>query len=200
MFAYCGNNPIVYSDPSGFVLVLSIDATDEQIMAYERAIAYLKTSETGRKLIDTLEQSSRKIFICFIDDDDMRYSFTSHTIYFDINSGLIIGDGTSVQSAALGLAHEMGHAAQHLDGTYDIYKRNRNELERLNMEMYEIPIATELGEPTRSNHAEGRGLMDMQNSTHYITTFSYNRPWWFYFCVWNWGKPSKELIHHNLDG
>ena len=54
MFAYCHNNPILYVDPSGYIIVLAPNASEEQIAEYERAIAYLKTSETRRKLIELL--------------------------------------------------------------------------------------------------------------------------------------------------
>ena len=58
MFAYCHNNPVIHADPSGFIIVVAPNATAQQEEEYEKAIAYLKTSETGRKLIKILETSS----------------------------------------------------------------------------------------------------------------------------------------------
>lgn len=175
--------------------MLADDATDEQKEEYERAIAYLKTSETGRKLIELLEESIIAFSICFVDDDTMGYDSQNYIIYFDVNSGLVLGNGSSVQSAALGLAHEMGHAAQDLSGLLD---GNRDEIESLNLEMYENPIAKELGEPMRSSINDTRGTMDMVNSIHFKTTSTERRPGWHYIFFWNWGKPRYLSIDHNL--
>ena len=196
MYAYCHNNPVLYVDPSGYIIVLSPDATEEQEEEYERAIAYLKTSETGRKLIECLETSSEVFTIVFVDDDNMGYSPSTNIIQFDTNSGLVVGDGTSAQSAALGLAHEMGHAAQDLDGTINALMGDINLVEANNLEVYETPIAKEHGEPTRRYYDDWTKVIDMQNSTHFITTSV--RPWWNYLFFWNWGKPSKVAIDHNV--
>ena len=197
MLAYCHNNPVLYMDPSGCVIVVASDATEEQREEYERAIAYIKTSETGRKLIEYLETSSFTITIDFVDDDNMCFAVNNATIYFDTNSGLVLSDGISVQSAALGLAHEMGHAAQYLDGTMAKLNGYVDLVEKFNLDTYETPIAKELGEPIRSNYNDVIGFMDMQNSTHFTTIGS--RPWWHYIFFWNWGKSQVIAIEHNLD-
>ena len=44
------------------------------------------------------------------------------TKHWDPLSGLILGDGKSIQSAALGLIHEMGHASQDLNGLLTTFK------------------------------------------------------------------------------
>ena len=156
-----------------------------------------KDSETGCQLIELLDNSDVVFTIIFCDDDEMYYDPYSNAIYFDVNSGLVLGDGTSVQSAALGLAHEMGHAAQHLDG---MLSGSRHEVENLNLEKYETPIAKELGEPIRSDYFDATGVMSMANSIHFITTSSERRPFWHYLFFWNWGKPKYLTIDHNLDG
>lgn len=196
MFAYCHNNPVVYADPSGYIIVLSPDTTEEQEREYDRAIAYINTSEKGKKLIECLETSAEVFTIVFVDDDNMYYESSTNTIYFDINSGLVLGDGKSVQSAALGLVHEMGHAAQYLDGTINDLQGYVELIEALILENYETPIAIELGEPTRLFYNSYSGYMDMQSSTHFITTSS--RPWWHYIFFWNWGKPWKITTDHNV--
>ena len=196
MYAYCNNNPVMFVDASGYRIVLATDATNEQKKEYERAIAYLKTSETGRKLIELLEESTTVLTIAFTDDNSMCYSSGSNTIYFDINCGLAINDASSTQSPAIGLAHEMGHAAQELTG---IRKGSVNEIEEHNLTTYEIPIATELGEPVRYNYYGVFFPMEMQNSIHFTTPSTKVRPWWHYIFIWNWGKPRVEPIDHNLD-
>ena len=197
VYAYCHNNSILFVDTSGYTIKLADDATDEQKEEYERAIAYLQGSETGCQLIELLDNSDVVFTIIFCDDDEMYYDPYSNAIYFDVNSGLVLGDGTSVQSAALGLAHEMGHAAQHLDG---MLSGSRHEVENLNLEKYETPIAKELGEPIRSDYFDATGVMSMANSIHFITTSSERRPFWHYLFFWNWGKPKYLTIDHNLDG
>ena len=181
MYAYCQNNPVLFVDPSGCIIILAPDATEEQIEQYLRAIAYLKQSAVGKELIERLDSSKVKFFIHFIDDGNMSYDSISNVIYFDISSGLILKDGSSVQSAALGLAHEMGHAAQDLDG-FVFYKKDIDKLEASNLEMYETPIARELGEPIRTHYSDSRGTMLMQNSTHYRVANP--RPWWHYVLFW----------------
>ena len=196
MFAYCHNNPVLYVDPSGYIIDLAAGATEEQIAEYERAIAYLKTSETGKKLISLLETSEIKFYIVLNDNNKMKYTSQNHTIYFDTNCGLILLDGTSTMSPALGLAHEMGHAAQHLDGTLHPGS-NKDIVEALNLETYEIPIANELGEPVRDNYDASRGSIDMNNSIHFRTTKIYTRPWWHYLAPWNWFKSNRVVTDHN---
>jgi len=110
------NNPLIYIDPSGHKIELSSKATKSEKQAYERAIAYLETSSTAAELIKKLMDSSEVFTIVFIDNHDMKYELKTRSIYWDPRSGLVLGDEKSVQSAALGLAHEMGHAAQHLEG------------------------------------------------------------------------------------
>jgi hypothetical protein len=197
MFAYCHNNPVIHADPSGFIIVVAPNATAQQEEEYEKAIAYLKTSETGRKLIEILETSSEVFTIAFVDCNNMGYDDVNNIIYFDRNSGLVLGDGKSVQSAALGLIHEMAHAAQDLEGLYSNPYVNRDMREKWNLEIYETPIAKELGEPTRSNYDDWSGFRNMQNSTHFRTVGT--RPQWHYLFFWNWGKPNEVVYDHNVN-
>jgi len=81
--------------------------------------------------------------------------------------GIIMRDGISTTSPAMSLAHEMGHAAQELDG--EINGKTRGEIEEANLKKYETPIAKQLGEPTRATYNDGRGKRKMNNSTHFIT-------------------------------
>jgi hypothetical protein len=175
LYHYAGNNPVKYNDPTGLVIELSSDATQAEIKQYDRAIAYLKTSEEGQELIKKLEKSPEIFTIMFVDDDNMYYDPEKKEIFFDVDSGLITGDGNSVQSAALGLAHEMGHGAQHLDGGMNKFlnkptSENRGKLEEANLHTYENPIAKRLGEPTRENYGDVSGVKRMNNSTHFRTT------------------------------
>ena len=86
MFAYCNNNPMLYSDASGYVIELAENATTEQVQQYEQAIEYLKKSSKGEELIETLESADEVITIYFIDNDEMMYIFEVHAILFNTNS------------------------------------------------------------------------------------------------------------------
>ncbi|MCL2152522.1 MAG: hypothetical protein FWH57_06120, partial [Oscillospiraceae bacterium] len=200
LYVFCLNNPLRWIDPSGMIIELSGSATKEEIEQYNRAIEYLKTSDVGKTLIEKLENANEVFTIMFVYDDNMYYDPSTREIFFDIFSGLITGDGTSIQSAALGLAHEMGHGAQHLDGEMDTFlnnptKSNRDKLEAANLKTYETPMAKQLGEPVRKNYTDVSGLQRMNNSTHYRTTW--NRPWYQYIWPGNWGKPGKIITDHN---
>ena len=195
MFAYCQNNPVLFSDPSGHIIVLSPYATDEQIEQYERAIAYLETSDSAKKLIERLENSSFVFVIIFVDDDQMKYIPDYKVILFDINSGLYVGTDGEIQSAALGLAHEMGHAAQDLDGELNLSARLQTE--NANLKKYETPIAKELGEPTRNNYSDYQGPITMNNSTHFVAMAASKRPFWHYIAFWYLFTPYEKLTDFN---
>ena len=198
LYIFCINNPLMFIDPSGYKIKLSSNATDVEKREYERAIAYLKNSEDGKKLIEKLEKADEIILITFISNHDDGYTGskdgTKRTIEWDPTSGLLMSDGTSIQSAALGLAHEMGHAAQHLDGAYFSFKTN-DAREANNLEKYEKPIAKQLGEPIRARFENELGGYRMNNSTHYRTT--HTRSWYDYIAPWNWGKPKTYTKDHN---
>jgi len=88
-----------------------------------------------------------------------------------------MSDGKSVMSAALVLAHEMGHGAQHLDGEMDAWIEGKEvyseymKIEKANLKKYETPIAQQLGEPTRRTYGSHKGMIGMNNSIHYRTTY-----------------------------
>ncbi len=191
LYVYAMNNPLFWIDPSGFKIELSGDATDEQKQEYERAIAYLKTSEDGNALVEKLESSEEVFTITFVEGiDNDRYDPDTKTIQWDVQSGLVMNDGASVMSAALALAHEMGHGAQHLDGGMDAYFNNQTRYEHLkveeaNVNKYETPIAKQLGEPTRSSYEKATGGYRTNNSIHFITT------------RWQWQDFRFHKIHHN---
>jgi len=146
-------------------------ATFERNMAgYNRAIEYLMQSDTFRAMYEMLQASPEIITIVFITNNDTRYRFGRREILWNpTTAGILVGN--YVMSPAMGLAHEMGHAAQHLDGTRDriwsTYRsRDRNNaLERDNLNRFESPIARELGEFQRRNYLDGVGFVTVETST-----------------------------------
>lgn len=192
LYTYAYNNPILYVDPSGHVIELSSKATKEEKKQYDRTIAYLNGSKTGKALLEKLENSKTVFTIVFVNDDNDYFDSSTMNIYWDMDSGLVMKDGTSIQSAALGLAHEMGHASQYLDGALDPLNNAKTQaeadaarakIEADNLKNCETPIAKQLGEPTRKNYLDASGVYTMNNSTHYRTTHSY-----FFLLFWKWGQ------------
>ena len=188
---YCVNDPVNYYDPDGREIRLSTNATAEEIKQYNRAIQYLQTSNTGKALVQKLQKSKTVFTIIFINDHKDRYELSTKYIYWNIYSGLVMRDRTSIQSAALGLAHEMGHAAQHLDGQL---KGIPYFIEMNNLRKYETPIAKQLGEPTRRGYMSCSGAAIMSNSTHYVTTTKKWTPGWW---PWQWFRTKTIITVHN---
>ena len=199
-YVYCGNNPVKFVDPSGLAIKLSDNATEEQIKQYNEAIAYLKTSEDGKALVEKLENCDEVIVIEFTENYSESDSYWSSEltadstspslfvptngdynadviIFWNANGGLVLSDGTSVQSPTVQLAHEMGHTSQYVDGYMDeslqdniITDYERFKIERNNNTKYETPIAKQLGEPTRANYSDGKSIVEMNNVKHFRTT------------------------------
>jgi len=100
----------------------------------------------------------------------MWYDPNTRTIHWDPTSGLLLPCG-AVQSVALGLAHEMGHALLHQEGHISYTTNSAADIaleEAENLRRFESPIARQLGEPTRAGHHIGTAHR-MNNSTHFTT-------------------------------
>ena len=189
MYAYCINNPVMYQDSSGYVieLVMKKHWTEEKkaayINAYKAAIEYLKqNSKTAAELIERLQNADETITIEF--NDSLLNSYDAKTIKWDPGAGLVLDDG-SVNSAALGLAHEMGHAAQGLSGT--LFRLRfavgdyRTLVENDNLDIVN-KIAGELGEFPRESYRDGSHHHRMSNSTEWgVMVNNPDRSWWHFW-------------------
>ncbi len=186
----------MFSDQKGTVLKPITSASEDEIAQYERAINYLKQSEDGAELISRIG-SSKEVFIVVFNNrhtDSLEPHPGVYYINYDPYSGVVLKDGISTQSSALGLAHELGHAAQILEGYY--YNMTYDEREEDCIRLFETPIANQLGEPTRNNN-DKISLRRMNNSTHYTTCEEQSRPWWHYVCLWKLFTPNYVPIEHN---
>ena len=179
------------------------DGYEEKKIQYERAIAYLKTSETGAALISKLETSKQTVTINLNPRESGGYSAETKSIDWLPTQGRVLGDKKSVVSPALVLAHEFGHAAQDLDGERTkldittLRPPDRHELEAANLKRYEIPIAKELGEFQRKDHSDKSKWVRVGNSTDWGTIRTV-RTFRDYVFNWsNWGKPSKVFENKN---
>ena len=160
LFHYAGNCPVRYIDPDGKKIVFCKSATAEQIKSYETAVFYLKQSARAKELIEKLEGAPEVFTIDFIESTNERYDWDLKTIKWNPKNGLIVkskekssGVTGGLQSPALGLAHEMGHAEQDILGTFNKYS-DETECERDNLDRNEIIIANELNEPVRQNYKD----------------------------------------------
>ena len=178
------NNPVFFRDPTGLYVVWEIDTdcyitakAQTAIIAY--TLDYLNQSSVFRDMWQILLDAEERITIRFTTNLHNVYRPSDRTIFWDPSSGLIMGDETSIMSAALILAHEAGHAAQHLDGTLDVWLAMESgdsgllsEIRRIeadNLARFENPIARQLGEPVRAYWGEERGLTRMNNPRHFVT-------------------------------
>jgi RHS repeat-associated protein len=164
-YTYVGNNPLKFIDPDGEVKFATTDAETK----YNEAKAYLTTSKEGQKLISSLESlsgSSEPTLVLNSNDDD-SFDPSTNTINWDPNSGLDVAgeggkadsSGGTVQTPALGLAHEADHAVhgntapktQAKDAAKADAKYGNKEEKRV-IKGSEKKLAKQLDEPTRKSH------------------------------------------------
>ena len=190
LFHYAGNNPVRYIDPDGRIIRIDKYASQEQIAEYNEAIKYLSTSRRGKELIQKLEESPMIFTIEFNYSNNDAYDPESNVIKWDSNSGLETGSG-DIQSAALGLIHEMGHAEQDLKGKFNpVFQiANKEEkksakllLEEENLATTENVVATQLNEPKRRSYLDYKGVKTMSNSTQFVnTTYEAQKKFKYYY-------------------
>jgi hypothetical protein len=106
-------------------------------------------SPTATKIIAKMKEGAT---IHIIHDGNDSYDPNTGVLNWDPKSGLKVTSGQGIQSAALGLAHEMDHEVNGLarpTATGDGYQ---NTEEKRVITGSETKIAHDLGEPTRKDH------------------------------------------------
>ena len=191
LYVYAINNPVMWMDPLGLKIELAHGTTEWQRNQYERALHYLHQSAIFRDLYQLLMDSSFTFTIQFYtfsgDRDGPTFDFATGIIRWDPTGGVRVGD--NVMSAAMTLAHEMGHAAQFLEGMFsDGTSRSRIEADVI--ARFETPIANQLGEFTRRNATQGR-MIRMANSTDW-GVLNNTSTWYNPF---TWGQ--REFVNRN---
>jgi len=151
-YRYCGGDPVNYIDSTG--LKIEVNGTEEQKSDYEEAKQYIEQSERGKELISNLEDRSELVTVNFHDEMTDSYDPVFNEVNWNPNAGLEVGDG-EIQTPALQLAHELGHAEQDVQG--ELRGKTVAEIEQANLTKTETVIANELGEPTRSNYDDVQG-------------------------------------------
>ena len=164
-----------------------INPTTEQREAYERAISYLMTSPKAVELIEYIMNAPR-IPLIFLDERDLNTGYDPRTgiLYWNPFVGANIkieknGKPDYFQSPALALAHEMGHVWQHLEDKLPPLPKVgfwpddvTLKIENQNLELWENPIAQDLGEYWRDEYSYGIWPEIMRTSTEW----GIRKPWY----------------------
>jgi RHS repeat-associated protein len=153
-YRYVRNSPSRFVDPSGMVIVPN--GTPQQNQDYGSAINYLGRDPQMASVINDLQNSSTIYLIDFNNNDDDSFDPSTNTINWDPHSGCSCTSG-GIQSPALGLGHEMGHAHNpHLGGflsSISIFAGNYDNWEEGRVITgLESATAETLGEPKRPDH------------------------------------------------
>jgi RHS repeat-associated protein len=151
-YLYADADPLLYSDPLGLKIVVVGNRAD-----YNAAIAYINRDPGMARIVRKLESSRKTYMVLFNNAHDDRYDPATRIIHWDPGSALACTTG-GTQTPAMGLGHEMAHAAanwfQRLRGW--IPSRDYDYLEeRRVIRHVETPAAQLLGEGTRQDHGGG---------------------------------------------
>lgn len=127
------------------------DAEPKDIAKLHESIVNMQKTELGRNIIEQALQLQVKIHFIHNGDDKAIQG----NVFWDPTSALVV-DGGRVQSASLGLLHELYHTIQH-EGPLAHYMQTKypgydTAAEYWTINNVESVIANELGEPTRTNH------------------------------------------------
>ncbi len=151
LYAYCGNNPITNYDPDG----RRIDYRWFTSMTELNLIkSYLSQDPLAQSILEEAEAMNETITLI---ESPMQSIHKDGKIWFDPYAGNEIDTG-EIQSPALMLLHELGHAIKRLkDPTghkaeLEFDKKYERKGERRVITEIETPVAIKLGEPTRKNH------------------------------------------------
>ncbi|WP_305888622.1 RHS repeat-associated core domain-containing protein [Methylomonas subterranea] len=151
-YAYAYNNPLRWTDPSG--LVVDFDGPDKAVQSLQNAYNKIKTTEKGRQLCETLENSPDTYLITNkfpykipgFKPDKTFYHEVSKTITVDptYHPRVNTTEGSQPAPTESILGHEIGHAATGIedDGPNRMNNVNANK----------NPIRQELGLPSRTKY------------------------------------------------
>lgn len=141
---------------------------------YKQALAYLQGSGTAQAMVKELEGCNYDIFVLVQKEAYSMFVHQEVACQHGIEGSVIVWDpvatvtafnkdAATMQSPAIGLAHEMGHGVQWVKnrGWYLAYvnrvlqeqnQKAKLVIENDNITTYETPVASELGEGTRKDY------------------------------------------------
>ncbi len=157
MYVYVGNDPVNAVDPDGQKLRFAQGSTPAFKKQFAQIIKYHNAGGTSgvfarlenRPEIVTIKEGSNHAFY---------FNLSNDTITFDPTSGLKVAPG-QIQTPALGVLHEAGHAEEHLTNPTQVRKdintpdaQYGDAVEKKVIQNKETPAANKLNEPTRNSH------------------------------------------------
>jgi RHS repeat-associated protein len=156
-FLYVNNNPYKYIDPNGEKLEFAAGSSASFKAQFAQVIKYHNKHRTSA-VFARLQSRSETVTIKEGAGHAFGYNFKTDTVTFDPTSGLEVSPG-QVQTPALGVLHEAGHAESDLANPVqhkaDTFTRDPNygDVEEKDViQNVETPAAKKIGEPTRTNH------------------------------------------------
>ena len=175
------NNPLAFIDPTGTELKLAADATKQDEKDYTGASKYVSKDGGEKAIVNTLRESDELYTVSIIHDGEDRFDPRTNTIFRDPRSALPTQDDEGklnggTQTPALGLAHELDHAAGKEEGTTALGEApgygdaaHRGAEEGRVITGSEAAAAGTLHEGTRTNHGrapyESKGPMSWASHT-----------------------------------
>jgi hypothetical protein len=146
-------------------------ATAKDKADLKATLEYLQqTGPDGKPLSPTavklLQQLPKGFHINITHNGDDSYDPNTKTINWDPRSALEVSSGAGKQSAALGLIHEIDHAANGQRSPTPTGDGYENTEEKRVITGSETTIAHDLGEPTRTDHYGTATSNEKSSTTH----------------------------------
>jgi RHS repeat-associated protein len=150
-YAYVRGNPISLADPFGLEVTVSNLYSASEAQQVQSLLNTIQGTDRGQALFGELEGKD----VLIVPDNQSNAPYTdvfdngsSSIVYFDVSDQYPIETDTGTEDASLErmLAHELGHAA--------IGPLPLHAAERRCINLWENPIARELGQPYRISYGE----------------------------------------------
>ena len=159
LYSYVRNNPLKFVDSTGTDLRLAANATKQERKDFAAAQKYLSKDVGEKAILNTLQQSATVYTVTFNNNGDDSFDPNTNTVSWDPRSALATQDNAGMlnggtQTPALGLGHELDHAAGKDQGTtaHGADAQYDNAEERRVITGSETAAAGTVHEATRTNH------------------------------------------------
>jgi hypothetical protein len=120
-YAYCANNPIIFIDTDGRLIVYAKGVSEEFKQQFAAAVQYLNKNGAGG-LLKSINDSETTIYIAE-ENNNSSFKPSENTIYWDPNMGAMTTNGIELSPTTI-LNHEADHANQ------GIYHPNEKKVDK----------------------------------------------------------------------